>query len=72
MCNTVINCLIDHLITGNNVVLWKQGERVISAGPIKVRQDHRFTLVEADSLQIKDVDVNDAGKKQLQLQLMIT
>lgn len=46
---------------GDSTVLWKQGERVISAGPIKVRKDFRITLVEAASLRISQVDVKDKG-----------
>jgi hypothetical protein len=46
---------------GDSVVLWKQGERVISAGPIQVRKDPRFALVEAASLRISDVVVADTG-----------
>lgn len=48
--------------TGEGTVLWKQGERVISAGSIKVRKDYRLTLVEANSLRITNVDVSDSGK----------
>ena len=46
---------------GDGIVLWKQGERVISAGSIQVRKDYRLTLVEANSLRITDVDVTDTG-----------
>ena len=48
-------------ISGDGTVLWKQGERVISAGSIQVRKDYRLTLVEANSLRITDVDVTDTG-----------
>ena len=48
-------------ILGDGTVLWKQGERVISAGAIQVRKDYRLTLVEANSLRITDVDVTDTG-----------
>ena len=50
-----------HYISGDGTVLWKQGERVISAGSIQVRKDYRLTLVEANSLRITDVDVTDTG-----------
>ena len=43
-------------------MLWKQGERVISAGNVQVRKDARLTLVEAASLRITGVDVADTGK----------
>ena len=46
---------------GEGTVLWKQGERVISAGPIQVRKDERLKLVEHNTLRITDVDVSDSG-----------
>ena len=49
------------LLSGEGTVLWKQGERVISAGPIQVRKDERLKLVEHNSLRITDVDVSDSG-----------
>ena len=51
-------------ITGDSIVLWKQGERVLSAGPIQVRKDFRMTLVEAASLRITNVHVSDTGNKK--------
>ena len=51
-----------HCFSGDNTVLWKQGERVISAGMVQVRKDARLTLVEASSLRITGVDVADTGK----------
>jgi len=59
---TIIIFLYFHCIfSGDGIVLWKQGERVISAGSIQVRKDYRLTLVEANSLRITDVDVTDTG-----------
>ena len=51
---------------GEGTVLWKQGERVISAGPIQVRKDERLKLVEHNSLRITDVDVSDTGNTCLE------
>lgn len=48
---------------GDATVVWKQGDRVLSAGKVMVRVDDRFTLVEAASLRISDVDVADSGKR---------
>ena len=53
--------MIFFTISGDGTVLWKQGERVISAGAIQVRKDYRLTLVEANSLRITNVDVTDTG-----------
>ena len=57
--NTVL--LIFNILIGDSIVLWKQGERVLSAGPIQVRKDFRMTLVEAASLRITNVHVSDTG-----------
>ena len=43
-------------------MLWKKGERVLTAGPIHVRKDFRLNLVEANSLKIENVHVSDTGK----------
>ena len=53
---------VKFIFTGDSIVLWKQGERVLSAGPIQVRKDFRMTLVEAASLRITNVHVSDTGK----------
>ena len=58
------SCPIFYDITGDSIVLWKQGERVLSAGPIQVRKDFRMTLVEAASLRITNVHVSDTGNKK--------
>lgn len=50
----------DHIV-GDSVVLWKQGDRVITAGSVQVRKDARLKLVEASSLRITGVDVSDTG-----------
>ena len=52
-------------IPGDSIVLWKQGERVLSAGPIQVRKDFRMTLVEAASLRITNVHVSDTGNRSI-------
>ena len=49
------------LFIGDSVVLWKKGERVLTAGPIHVRKDFRLNLVEANSLKIENVHVSDTG-----------
>ena len=56
-----LNIFLCSAFAGDSVVLWKKGERVISAGDVKVRKDARMTLVEAASLRITGVDVADTG-----------
>ena len=46
-------------------MLWKKGERVLTAGPIHVRKDFRLNLVEANSLKIENVHVSDTGNNWL-------
>ena len=46
-------------------MLWKKGERVLTAGPIHVRKDFRLNLVEANSLKIENVHVSDTGNNCL-------
>ena len=43
-------------------MLWKQGERVITAGAVKVRKDARLSMAEASSLKISGVGVADTGE----------
>jgi hypothetical protein len=55
--------------SGDATVLWKQGDRVISAGPVQVRKDARITLVEAQNLRISGIDVADTGQTNLDVLL---
>ena len=43
-----------------NVMLWKKGHRVLTAGDIMVRRDPRIRLVGTD-LTISNVGVHDGG-----------
>merc|ERR550534_238963 len=42
------------------VMLWKKGHRVLTAGTMKVRRDPRIQLVNTD-LEIKNIGVHDGG-----------
>ena len=48
--------------SSHTTVLWKQGERVITAGSVKVRKDGRLSMAEASSLKISGVGVADTGQ----------
>ena len=48
--------------SSHTTVLWKQGERVITAGAVKVRKDARLSMAEASSLKISGVGVADTGE----------
>ena len=48
--------------SSHTTVLWKQGERVITAGAVKVRKDGRLSMAEASSLKISGVGVADTGE----------
>lgn len=43
------------------MVVWKKGIAVLSAGNVKVSPDPRINLVHGYSLEIKDVNSQDAG-----------
>lgn len=46
---------------GNMILLWKKGTRVLTAGVVKVRRDHRIKL-EGTDLQISKIESDDAGE----------
>ena len=52
-------------ISGSSVIVWKQTERIISAGEHLLRKDSRMTLIKSPNginLQIANVTPDDRGK----------
>ncbi len=52
-------------IAGNSVIVWKQTNRIISAGERLIRKDRRMKLISESngmSLHIGDVTPDDRGK----------
>lgn len=48
-------------IKGNFVLLWRRGTSVLTAGPLKITRDNRFTIGDDYNLQISNVKTQDAG-----------
>ena len=57
--------------SSHTTVLWKQGERVITAGDVKVRKDGRLSMAEASSLKISGVGVADTGEERATLFVIV-
>ncbi|XP_023336645.1 limbic system-associated membrane protein isoform X2 [Eurytemora carolleeae] len=61
--SVILECEVENL--GDNTIVWRQGERVISAGAVKVRKDARMNLVETNfspnNLEIQNLQLLDAG-----------
>ena len=53
------------VISGSSVIVWKQTDRIISAGEHLLRKDPRMTLIKSPNsinLQIANVTPDDRGK----------
>merc|ERR1719233_1427129 len=50
-----------------NIMLWKKGHRVLTAGTMKVRRDPRMKLVKTD-LQISKIGVHDGGMYRCEIE----
>ncbi|QQP41359.1 Uncharacterized protein FKW44_015705, partial [Caligus rogercresseyi] len=46
----------------DSVVIWKQSNRIISAGEVVIRKDPRISLLEGFNLQIRNLRESDAGE----------
>ncbi|XP_044766912.1 limbic system-associated membrane protein-like [Coccinella septempunctata] len=55
----VLPCDVSNL--GTYVRVWKKGNAVLSAGPVKVSPDPRINLIQGYSLEIKEASPQDAG-----------
>ena len=56
----VLECKVENL--GKFVVLWRKGDRILSAGKLLVRKDGKVTLTEKYELKLIDIDESDAGE----------
>ena len=70
-CKCILLILIFILcnqFSGNSTVIWKSvnSNRIISAGEVIIRKDHRFLLTDGYNLQIRNLKKSDAGKHCLQ------
>ena len=58
--NHVLECKVENL--GKFVVLWRKGDRILSAGKLLVRKDGKVKVTEKYDLKICDIEESDAGK----------
>ena len=67
-----LSCTVDRL--GKFIVMWKEAGRVISAGSLLVRKDHRFRLQlsggDTFDLEIQDVRVGDSIEYRCEVDVM--
>ena len=56
----VLECKVKNL--GRFVVLWRRGDRILSAGRLLVRKDGKVTVTESYELELRDIEETDAGE----------
>uniref|UniRef100_A0A0K2SXN7 Ig-like domain-containing protein n=1 Tax=Lepeophtheirus salmonis TaxID=72036 RepID=A0A0K2SXN7_LEPSM len=56
----VLFCQVENL--DDSMVIWKQSNRIISAGNVVIRKDERLSLLEGFNLQIRNLRESDAGE----------
>ena len=56
----VLECKVKNL--GKFVVLWRKGDRILSAGKLLVRKDGKVKVTEKYDLKISDIEERDAGE----------
>lgn len=56
-------------IVGESTVIWKQSNRIISAGPVIIRKDPRLSLEDKFNLRVDDLKESDEGEEDLHLAL---
>ena len=67
-----LSCTVHRL--GRFVVMWKQAGRVISAGSLLVRKDHRLRLQlsgrDTFDLEIEDIKIEDSSEYKCEVEIM--
>ncbi len=58
---TKLLCLFS---SGESTVIWKEADRIISAGDILIRKDRRLSIVDGFSLKIDNLRERDAGERR--------
>ena len=54
---------------GSSVIVWKQTDRIISAGEVLLRKDSRMSLIKSSNgfnLQLANVTPDDRGKLKME------
>ena len=63
-----LDCPVTHLTDmPGNLMLWKKGHRVLTAGSMKVRRDPRMELLNTD-LKISKIGVHDGGMYRCEIE----
>ena len=63
-----LDCPVTHLTDmPGNIMLWKKGHRVLTAGSMKVRRDPRMELLNTD-LKISKIGVHDGGMYRCEIE----
>ena len=63
---TYLHC---RLFLGSSVIVWKQTDRIISAGEVLLRKDSRMSLIKSSNgfnLQLANVTPDDRGKLKME------
>ena len=56
----VLECRVENL--GKFVVLWRKGDRILSAGRLLIRKDGKVMITEKYELKLSDIEESDAGE----------
>jgi len=52
---------LSYYVSENFVLAWKKGIAILTAGTTKVTPEERIRIVEGYNLEIRNVQINDAG-----------
>ena len=55
--------LISLIFSGDSSIIWKESNRIISAGKIIIRKDDRLSLMDGYDLRIDNLEETDSGKR---------
>ena len=61
--------LLFSIFSGSSVIVWKQTDRIISAGEVLLRKDSRMSLIKSSNgfnLQLANVTPDDRGKLKIE------
>ena len=61
--------LLCSIFSGSSVIVWKQTDRIISAGEVLLRKDSRMSLIKSSNgfnLQLANVTPDDRGKLKME------
>jgi len=59
--SVILICQVENL--GDSSIIWKESNRIISAGKIIIRKDDRLSLMDGYDLRIDNLEETDSGKR---------